>query len=82
MRPEEELICRIFEQAAEDYQFLQKRNVPSWHDDSGFYSVKDIEKFFGGKWCGRLLEMINCNLNGRELYRKMMTGYTLQEVPQ
>lgn len=76
MRPEEKLICRIFEQAAEDYMDLIKRNIESRNTRHGTeYSIKDIERFFGSKWCGRLLEMIGCNLTGEQMFSRIKTQY-------
>lgn len=71
MRPEEELICRIFEQTIEDYNLLKKKKVAQHQDDSGFCSFKDIEVFLGGKWCARLLEMIDSKLTGKDILHKI-----------
>ena len=35
------------------------------------YSIKDIEKFFNGNWCTRLLEMIDCQLTGKDILGKI-----------
>ena len=53
LRPEEVLICRIFEQAIEDYKELKQKNVAQNKDNSSAYSIKDIECFFNSKWCTR-----------------------------
>ena len=47
MRPEEVLVCRIFEQAIEDYKDLKDKKIEREKDNSSCYSIKDIEKFFG-----------------------------------
>lgn len=71
IRPEEILICRIFEQAIEDYKELKDKNITGEKDNSSYYSIKDIEKFFGSNWCSRLLEMINCELSGKDILHKV-----------
>lgn len=77
MRPEEVLICRIFEQAVEDYRDLKKRKIESRDTGHGTeYSIKDIEKFFSSKWCGRLLEIIDCNLSGKDILAKLQAQCT------
>lgn len=77
MRPEEVLICRIFEQAVEDYRDLKKRKIESRDTGHGIeYSIKDIENFFGSKWCGRLLEIIDCNLSGKDILTKLQAQCT------
>lgn len=71
MRPEEMLICRIFEQAIEDYRELKSKNITGEKDNSSCYSIKDIEQFFSGKWCTRLLEMIGSELTGNDILHKL-----------
>ncbi len=72
MRPEEILICRIFEQAIEDYRDLKKRKLEGRDTGHGTeYSIRDIEKFFGSKWCNTLLEMIDSNLSGKDILGKI-----------
>ena len=71
LRPEEVLICRIFEQAIEDYKELKQKNVAQNKDNSSAYSIKDIECFFNSKWCTRLLEMINSDITGRDILHKV-----------
>lgn len=68
MQPEKALICRIFEQAIEDYRYMNKNNLSGVKDNtSGCYSVKDIEVFFNSKWCSRLLAMIDVELTGEDI---------------
>ena len=71
MCSEEFLICRIFEQAIEDYRELRQKDVTQNKDNSGAYSVKDIEHFFNSKWCTRLLEMINSDITGKDILHKV-----------
>ena len=71
LRPEEVLICRIFEQAIEDYKELKQKNVAQNKDNSCEYSIKDIECFFNSKWCTRLLEMINSDITGKDILHKV-----------
>ena len=71
MRPEELLVCRIFEQAIEDYKELRKKGIEIEKDTSSFYSIKDIERFFSSKWCTRLLEMIDCQLTGADVLNRV-----------
>lgn len=72
MRPEEVLICRIFEQAIEDYKDLKNRKLESRDTGHGTeYSIRDIEKFFGSNWCACLLEMINCQLTGKDILSRV-----------
>ena len=42
MRPEEVLVCRIFEQAIEDYKDLKDKKIEREKDNSSCYSIKDI----------------------------------------
>lgn len=72
MRPEEELICRIFEQAIEDYRVLKVRNILKSKDRASAFSIKELELFFNGKWSTRLLQMINSNLSGKDILSKML----------
>ena len=71
LRPEEVLICRIFEQAIEDYKELNQKNVAQNKYNSSAYSIKDIECFFNSKWCIRLLEMINSDITGKDILHKV-----------
>lgn len=71
MRPEELLICRIFEQAVEDYKDLKEKNIEIKKGNGTGYSFKDIERFFGSIWCSRLLDMIGCNLTGNEILNRV-----------
>ena len=71
MRTEEELVCRIYEQAMEDYKDLKDKKIEREKDNSSCYSIKDIEKFFNGNWCTRLLEMIDCQLTGKDILGKI-----------
>lgn len=71
LRPEEVLICRIFEQAIEDYKELKQKNVVQNKDNSSAYSIKDIECFFSSKWCTMLLEMINSDITGKDILHKV-----------
>lgn len=73
MKPEEILICRIFEQAIEDYKELMAGKITQRIDKgtNSCYSIKDIEVFFGSKWCNRLLDMINSNLTGADVLSKV-----------
>ena len=71
MRPEELLICRIFEQAIEDYKDLKEKNIEIKKGNGTGYSFKDIERFFGSTWCARLLDMIDCNLTGSEILNRV-----------
>ncbi len=73
IRPEEILVCRIFEQAIEDYKDLKVKNITQEKDNSSCYSVKDIEKFFNSNWCSRLLEMIDCQLTGKDILGRIKT---------
>ena len=71
MCSEELLVCRIFEQAIDDYKTLTEKNITMDKDSSGFYSIKEIEKFFKGNWCGLLLGMINSELTGRDVLSRI-----------
>lgn len=71
MCPEEVLVCRIFEQAIEDYKDLKNKKVEQEKDASSCYSLRDIEKFFGSNWCARLLEMIDCQLTGKDILSRV-----------
>lgn len=69
--PGEELICRIFEQAIEDYIFLKDKKMLQYKDRNGMFSLKDIECFFDSKWCTRLLEMIDCQFAGKDILNRI-----------
>lgn len=69
--PGEELICRIFEQAIEDYVFLKNKNIIQYKDRNSMYSLKDIECFFGSSWCAKLLDMIDCQLTGNDILKRI-----------
>lgn len=71
MRPEEVLVCRIFEQAIEDYTELKQKNIQVRKDNSSYYSIQDIERFFSGKWSTELLRMINSELTGKDILQKV-----------
>lgn len=76
MSPEESLVCSIFEQAIEDYAELKKKNVTERRsDNSGCYSIKDIEVFFGSQQCTKLLQLIGCDLNGTDILHKIKAQY-------
>ncbi len=70
---EEVLVCRIFEQAIEDYRGLKQKNITQNKDNSGAYSTKDIECFFNGKWCTRLLEMIGSEATGKDILHRIQS---------
>ena len=69
--PEQILVCRIFEQAIEDYRFLKQTGAVKLNDCCCDYSVNDIEKFFSSRWCSNLLEAINSKLNGSDILKKI-----------
>lgn len=71
MRPYEVLICRIFEQAIEDYRELKDKKIAGEKDNSSCYSIRDIEQFFGSNWCTRLLEMIDSELTGNDILSRL-----------
>lgn len=73
MTPEQSLACGIFEQAIEDYRLLKKTGAVKLNDCCCDYSVNDIERFFGSRWCSNLLEMMNSNLSGSDVLRKIQT---------
>lgn len=71
MNPEEVLIYKIFEQAADDYAELRKKKTTIKKDCGCYYSIKDIESFFKSNWCARLLDIIDCKCTGIELLNKV-----------
>lgn len=71
MLPEEVLVCRIFEQAIEDYNELKQKNIQVRKDNSSYYSIQDIERFFSSKWSTELLRMINSELTGKDILQKV-----------
>ena len=71
MRPEEVLVCRIFEQAIEDYNYLRINKIEKKSDDSGRYSIKDVENFFNSHWCAYLLDTVGCKLTGKDILGKI-----------
>lgn len=74
--PEERLVYSIFSQAVEDYEELKNRKVTSRRGGNcGCYSIKDIEAFFNSKWCTNLLQLINCDLTGRDMLRRVQAKY-------
>lgn len=77
MHPAEMLICRIFEQAVEDYRMLKEEGVHKKGSyNVGFCSIDDIESFFNSDWCMRLLKMIDCNLKGIDILSNIQAQYT------
>ena len=68
---EEVLICRIFEQAIEDYKVLKANKIEKYKSRDCCYSIKDIEKFFDSKWCEHLLELIDSGLTGKDILNKV-----------
>ena len=75
MTPEQCLVCRIFEQAIEDYRALKDTGSLKLYDCCLSYSVKDIERFFGSKWCAELLDIIHSKLKGSDILKKIQTQY-------
>lgn len=76
MSPEESLVCSIFEQAIEDYAELKKKNITERHENScGYYSIKDIEAFFGSQWSTKILQLIGCDLSGIDILHKIQEKY-------
>lgn len=71
MSPEEMLICRIFEQAIEDYTELKAKKLTFRDTNTGYCSISEIESFFDSDWCSDLLGMINLGLNGKEILSKI-----------
>lgn len=71
MQPEEVLVCRIFEQAIEDYTELKQKKIQYRKDNSCHYSIQDIERFFNSKWSTELLRMINSELTGKDILQKV-----------
>lgn len=70
-KPEEELICRIFEQALDDYRTLRQKNITQDKDMCSVFSIKDIEKFFTSSWCDTLLSHIGSKLSGHEILSRV-----------
>lgn len=77
--PEELLVYRIFEQASTDYRSLRDRHITQDYDDSSCYSIRDIETFFRGRWCDDLLHMIEANLKGVDILRKLKASCKQEE---
>jgi len=80
----EELVCAIFAQAAKDYADLRKRGVSksqTLHGD-GYYSIKEIEKFFVSPWGAMLLRGIGCKLNGRDVLKMVRKRYSKMKAEE
>lgn len=75
MLPEEVLVCRIFEQAIEDYTELTQKNIQVRKDNSSYYSIQDIEHFLNSKWSTELLNAINSELTGKDILQKIKLHY-------
>ena len=60
MKPEESLVCAIFEQAVEDYGYLKTKKIEKYTvpGDKSKFSIVEIENFLKGKWCKKLLDLI------------------------
>jgi len=78
IRPEEMLICKIFEQTIEDYTELKTKNLTSQNGNTGHCSIREIENFFDSNWCSFLLEMINFGLSGKEILEKIKANTALK----
>ena len=62
------LVSCIFEQAVSDYKELKTKGVSEVNgSDSGSYSILDLELFFRGKWCNKLLELMGINVRGEDI---------------
>lgn len=69
--PEETLVCRIIEQAIEDYRELKKQKIEKVKRNGDAYSLKDIEHFFKSNWCDYLLESVHSKLKGKDVLKKI-----------
>lgn len=76
MCPEIRLVYGIFIQAVEDYKKLLKRRTTEYHaGNCGYCSIDEIEGFFNSKWCAYLLQLINCDLTGKDILRRAQSKY-------
>ena len=69
INPAEDLICRIFEQAIDDYQFLKDKKIEEKKDRDSEFSIKELESFFNSQWSCDLLKMIGCQIKGKDVLR-------------
>lgn len=71
---------QILKQAIDDYKNLKAMDLTWYRDMASFYSIKDIETFFKGKWSTRLLEMIGSNLTGEDILRRLQSQKYTKEM--
>lgn len=72
------LAIAILEQAASDYRDLNARGAQSAGDrNEGRYNITEIESFFRGSWCKKILNSLEVDTTGRRLLRALK-----QEVKQ
>lgn len=72
------LIHAIIIQAVDDYKYLKRNNLEHYRDRGSrdTYSVKELERFFKGKWGNALIDSTNINLTGNEVLSKIsQEGY-------
>ena len=74
------LVCRIFEQAIDDYRELRRKNIRSNKSDDTYYSIKDIEAFFGGDWCYKLLELTGVRFSGEDILKSIRRLCTKEQI--